>query len=171
MLERNKLSSSLSYSGWVSVRAAPSYITWMAKTYGKYSSVLEKKIQLIGWSHTESFRKKMTFKQYKDDRVPSSSWVQTFSTPPLGNNNKITVKEYKKEYMRWRNSKQESVVRRGSRITYSLEDVPEEAKGEMTTNVPGRTLEDPVHQDFLNLNTIDIWRQIILCCGWLSNAL
>lgn len=63
------------------------------------------------------------------------------------------------------------MVRRGSRITYSLEDVPEGATGEMAAKVPGRTLEDSVHQDFLNLNTIDIWRQIILCCGWLSNAL
>lgn len=59
----------------------------------------------------------------------------------------------------------------GEKDIYSPGDVPEGATGDMAANLPGRTLEDSVHQGFLSLNTIDIWSQIIICCKGLSYTL
>lgn len=59
----------------------------------------------------------------------------------------------------------------GEKGIYSPGDVPEGATGDMAANLPGRTLEDSVHQGFLNLNPIDIWSQIIIGCKGLSYTL
>lgn len=124
-------------------------------------------------------KKKMTFKQDKDNRVSSSRWQlstcichPSFGKPQYndhkgiqkGTNERVQLPNDKKQREKCGQEmrQKKSWSRRCSKGSHRRDGSHPSWQN---------SVEDSVHQGFRSLNTIDIWSQIVLCCEGLSYTL